>query len=767
MRTMFAVTVSCYAMIASGSAQAQTGAPPSGTASTPLPNEAQPDVRVESASDLPVSTSGTALEEIVVTAQRRSQNLQDVPISVNVATSAELQASGVAEIQDLKVLTPGVEVQNGNGFAIPTIRGVASRTASPGVEAPVAIYVDGVYYTSPAANLLSFNSISQIEVLKGPQGTLFGRNATAGVIQIITRDPSHSPEGNVAVGYGNYDTKKIEGYLTTGLTDDIAVDLAFQGLSQGDGYGTNFYNGRDVYRQDHEVNLRSKWLWQSGPTTARLIFDYSNAKGTLSTSTQPPGVSPPPFLPASNSASPWDANLDVQPLSKTEDGGVSLNVEHDLNFARIASITAYRRTKSRNVFDGDYSPVMGRFITNDREDSQFSQELQLSSLSESPIQWVAGAFYFRSGSGYQPLVVRAAFDSKGASTGSYTTTTTLSRQVTTSYAVYGQATVPLLDELNLTAGLRYTSDRRELSAATLIRTFPDGRTQDLTPAPLDPDTFNALTWRLALDYDLAEDVLVYASYNRGFKSGGFNAGALTLPPFKNETIDAYEVGLKSTLLDRRLRFNAAAFVYDYSDIQVQQVIVGIAGVYNGAQARIYGAEAQLESRLSDALDLTLNYQYLHGRYLDFDNASAAVPNPAGGFISLTQDVTGRNTIFSPKHTLSAVANYEVPLNDGSALNFNATYYYNSGSFQEPDNLLRQPAYSLVNASLRWQSADGNLSIQAWGKNLTNEAVFAFFSINNTGIAVPATSQNPAGRAGNARAIFAAPRTYGVSVGVKF
>ena len=267
------------------------------------------------------------------------------------------------------------------------------------------------------------------------------------------------------------------------------------------------------------------------------------------------------------------------------------------------------------------------------------------------------------------------------------------------------------------------------------------------------DRFKKLTWRLALDYQLNDDTLIYGSYNRGFKSGGFNPTSLLIPPYDPEVLDAYEAGFKSTLLDRRVRFNGAFFFYDYKDVQVQVPSPTGTGIYNGSGAEIYGAEAEINLRLVRGFDIRLAYQYLHGRYVDFPLAQIAVLNGAGYYDLRTGDVSGNDTVLSPKSTVSASVNYETELGSGK-LGANISYYYNSGYYHEPDNVLRQNGYSIVNASVRYDTSSG-LYGQFWGRNLTNRAVANFSGVQNFG------------GLGAGRIAYAPPRTYGVTVGWKF
>jgi len=693
------------------------------------------------------------LEEIVVTAQRRAENLQDVPISVAVATAAQLQAAGVASVTTLKMALPGVDVQRNNGYAIPVIRGIGSKGVAPGLEPPVAFYVDDVYIANQTSTLLSLNNIEQVEALKGPQGTLFGRNATAGLIQITTRDPSQDLSGKLDVSYGNYDTFRATAYLGGGVAPNLVGDLAATIGAMGKGYGQNLFTGQDVYKVDRDLGLRSKWIFTPGSATSfRLILDYTDQKNSNNATRLPRGsTAPAPFGPTYGGRH-WDIATE-QPLTRFKGGGASLRIDHDLDALRVASITAYRRSEAFIAFDADYTPTVGRYITLIQRDWQFSQELQLLSAPSSRVTWVAGAYYFAANSTYDPLNLYFKGVAAGPAPVSPVQIDTLSAHKTDSISGFGQATAEITEGLRFTAGLRYTSEKRTLADAVQIITQRNGGLV-VVPFADREKRFNKLTWRLAVDYDINDDVLAYASYNRGFKSGGFNAGVLTIPFFNPEVLDSYEAGLKTNLFERRARFNVASFYYDYKDIQVQRNVNGATGLYNSGPAKIYGLEAEFEVRPARGLDLRATYQFIpHAEYRDFPAAVVAVPRAAGGYTLTTGPATGNRVALSPKHTLGLSADYTVELQSGQ-LGLNISYYYNGGYYHEPDNVTRQKSYNLVNGSIRYTSGD-RWSATLWGNNLTNAVVANVDGIQSFGAT------------GIRRASYAPPRTFGVTLGYSF
>ncbi|WEK02293.1 MAG: TonB-dependent receptor [Candidatus Sphingomonas phytovorans] len=699
-------------------------------------------------SEPPQEPGTLAVEDIVVTAQRRAERLQDVPIAVTAITSSALETRGVTTSSDLAQTVSGLSITNNSGYVQPRLRGVGNNVIGLGYEGGVATYIDGVYIGSAPASLLSLSNIERVEVLKGPQGTLFGRNATGGLIQVVTREPSRQSGGQVSLGYGNYGTISADAYVTGGVTDSLAVDLAGHASAMKDGFGHNVRNGQDVYKTDRDVALRSSLLYDKGSTRIRISADYSELAGSLFTALRPaPGAQV--YLPIAPLPHRWDVDNDFQPYYAFRGWGVAGTVNQDVGGVRITSITAYRR--SRMIFDQDTDATgtPGLNIRLTQTDKQFSQELQLSSTPGSPISWVVGAYYFHATGITDPTTldfygpVRPVIPGFGVVTNNVNNATTK----TEAFAGFAQATVPIARRTNLTLGFRYSTERRSLdSDLTTVISAP------FVPFPITNQAvssqskrFSDPTWRVSLDHHFSDDVMVYASYNRGFKSGGYNAALATQAPYSPERLDAYEVGLKSSLLDRRVRLNASAFFYDYKDIQVGGFALGQIYYYNGARAHIWGAELELVARVTSALRLSGGLTILDDKFTAFPNAIYFV-----GFNQVTtRDAKGNRLPQTARFTGNVTADYEIPVSIGK-INLSATYSYNSGYYTEVDNNLYQPRFGLLNGGVGLKLEDG-LGIRGWVRNLTNAKVTN--SMNTTNIGAT-TNYQP-------------PRTYGVTVSASF
>lgn len=701
-----------------------------------------------SADDAPGAPSAATLEVITVTAQRRSENLQDVPIAVTAVTAAQLQAQGVGSTLDLGQAVSGLTITNSVGYELPRIRGIGDSVIGAGFEGGVATYIDGVYMAAAPAALLSLNNIEQIEVLKGPQGTLFGRNATGGLIQIITREPQDAFSGNVDIGYGNYQTFTADTYVTGGLGNGVAADFAGHVATQGQGFGVNEFNGMQVNRVNEDVALRSSVLYRpADDTKIRIIADYEQNSGSVYGAVHlAPGTSAPfPQRPLS----PWDVDSDQQPVNHLRSGGISGRLDQSLGFAVLTSITAYRRDDNLVGFDADGTSTPAQNAVVNQQDNQFSQELQLASHNTSTVKWVGGLYYFLANSRYDPSQV-TLFGSLQPLTpvGPIGGVDIYSHLKTDALAAYGQATAPIADDTNLTLGLRYNTEEHSISSNETFDFV--GGPSGVPAAPIDPQSkrFSQPTWRVSLDHRFSPELMTYASYNRGFKSGGFNGQLPTDPAFAPEKLDAYEVGMKSDLFDRRLRVNTAAFYYDYTDIQVSKYTDGQISYYNGAAATAYGLDTDLEAQLSARFKLTGGFTVMHDRFTNFPNAILSNQVPGGLDIGIGS-ATGNELPQTPDFSATIAGEYSIPVRSG-ILSADVGYSYDSGYYAQVDNILRQPSYNMVNAALRLEFNDG-LRVRLWAKNLTNAEVAQFLAAGSFDSLVT----------------YGPPRTYGISVGYVF
>lgn len=693
-------------------------------------------------------TSGIA--DIVVTAQRREERLQNVPIAVTALNASQLSNSGIATTQDLAAVTPTLTMGQNAGSILPRLRGVGASFGGPGIENSIATYIDGVYISAAPASFFALASVERVEILKGPQGTLFGRNATGGLIQVVTKKPSENFGGEISASYGNYDTIGGDAYITGGLAEGLAMDVAAHASFQRDGYGRNLFLNVDSNRTNRDLAFRTQLLYDVGNTTARLAADYSEMAGSAFDFTQSPFDIP--TLGPSPKRSPWDLNGDTRNIINSKSYGLGLTVNHELSFADLVSITAVRRARLFLQLDADTTPTNGLNVFNLEKDRQFSQELQLVSKAGSPISWLIGGYYFDAKSRYSPTVL-AFGPILQAPAFPLAAQRTFALQGTRSYAVFGQTTIPLGEATRLTAGLRYTKERKsveQLQEGILAGGFvvPFG-TRD------ESAKYRKVTWRVSLDHRFSPEVMTYASVNRGFKSGGFNpSGGVTDPPFSPEQLDAYEIGLKADLLNRTVRFNPSFFYYNYKNLQVTTFTPQALPIFiNGPSAKIYGLDLDFVVQPTTQLTIRGGLAVIHHRFGDFPNAPFVYANtpPTPGGTLVFQNARGNRIPYTADWSSTVAADYVIPTSFGK-VTLSATYNHSDGYYFELDNLRRQGAYDMVNGSIRVENEGGSLFASIWTRNLLKEAVILQL-------------QASASFGGSAQ--YAAPRTYGITVGTKF
>jgi iron complex outermembrane receptor protein len=658
------------------------------------------------------------LETIVVTAQKRSENLQQVPISVSAITSAQLESAGVHDVTDLIALVPGLQIPSTPAIASPHLRGIGTQAPGAGIESAVAIYIDNVYMVSPNASFLSLNNISQVEVLKGPQSTLFGRNATGGVISITTRTPTQKPTADVQIGYGNYDTSTGSVYVSGPIAQGIASDFAVQATHQGEGYGTNLATGRNVYQTKIDLNTRSKTVAEiSRDTRVEFILDYGLNRGSVEGALRSPYGQVPLLGQPNYGNNPWNVNEDSVPYGYLSTSGVSAKVTHDFGAATFTSISAYRASKADTNFDYDLTPIPGLALTILSNGRELTQEFQLTSADAGPLKWTVGSYYFHAVDAEQ---VPVRFFGPFSAETRFDELLSYGRQVTNSVGGYGQATYAVFEDTDLTAGARYTYERRSVSGS--VDTIPAvGESQIVSGSPPSL-TVTKPTWRLAIDHRFSPDVMVYVSDNRGFKSGGFNMQSPLAPAYLPEKLDAYEIGAKMDLFGKTVRLNPAAFYYNYNNIQVTQFTPTGGSLYNGAGAEVYGLDLDYAVVVSQQFTLSGGLEYLHTRFTSFQNAVISTPLLHGGYLQVAGNAAGNELPQAPKFTASLTGDYRLMMTPIGAFGLSGTYGYNNGYFTEPDNRLRQPSYNMVSASVKWTSLNERYVVRLWGKNLANEVV---------------------------------------------
>ncbi|HEY3696227.1 TonB-dependent receptor [Phenylobacterium sp.] len=670
------------------------------------------------------------MEEVVVTAQRRSQNLQDVPISVTALEGADLAAKGVVSTQDLTLAVPGLLWARSTNFNQPTIRGVGSRNASPGDEPNVAVFFDGVYQPDQFGTLFELSNIERIEVLKGPQGTLFGRNATGGAINVITAAPSFTPKGSFSATYGRFDYRKGSAYLSGPIiADKLAASVSAMAFAD-DGYIHNIYlnttqgkytgravRGKLLFTPTDDLKLQLNGLYTRSFNNV-LTSPYVLNGNTQARSSATSNFLNPTHVPLSQIVAdqPYTTATGIVPIGKVSLKMLDAHMDWDLGWAALSALASVGSTNGQNLSLSEGSPLLLSQTYYYNKTNDTTQELVLTS-GPGALTWLVGAQGFQARAAFSPIIST----SRSATTGLFTVTPTIGPQNTRAVAGFAEATWNPLERLFLTGGLRYNWESKEASSITAA-----GVVTAHAKA-----TFHNLSPRAVVRYQFADNSNVYASFSKGYKSGVYSITSSPLP-IRPEKISAYEVGLK-TDIGPRIRLNAAAYHYDYTDLQVA-AFVTVNGasrsiLQNAGNVKINGFEAGLEAKVTSELSVNAGLSLLKTKINDFPNASINVPRATAGVpdntgnVTLIANIDGNELARAPKATLSLGATYTHELLGGD-LTLNGGIFFSSKYFAELGDRVVQPSYEVLNASATWREPDGHYYVTVFGQNLTNQVYAA-------------------------------------------
>lgn len=712
----------------------------------------------------PQTSANSLMDDIIVTAQKRSENVQNVPIAISAFSSESLAARGVANPEQLQQSVPGL-VYSGSvvGTGLVTLRGVggsALRGSTPGRNPAVPVHANGVYLQSPSVMLQDFLDIERVEVLRGPQGTLYGRNAVGGSINVITKRPTKDFSGEVGVDVGNYDKRRVYGVVSGPITERLRGRLAFA-MEDRDGYVEDVNDpGNNKLLNSNYSNLRATLEYDLADDVLVSVVGYYYKNDGANFVNRPrsfPSANLGGFglfdgVPAGYRVATFDDVRKVQQDTRGDGfdrtkGGTG-TIEWNLGGATLRSVTGYFDLKTGVTYDEDGTDLpslksSAYFVSKYKT---FSQELQLSSSGSGPLKWLLGAYFYDEKSSYEGGV----FVDGGPNP--FTVDLTPPGVVKAkSYATFGQIDYEVFDRLTLTGGLRYTIDkmavRRSVGFTVVnIPAFNFG----FTNVP-DSDEWKKLTWKLGANYKFNNTTMAYASYSRGYKSGGFNLQD-ALPAFRPEVLDAYEVGVKSTFFDRRLQLNGSVYYYDYTDKQESVADpTGFSAFQNAGAATLYGLELEAIAQPFDGFTIDGSLSYLHSKYDSFNTADPE--NLAAG----VRDLSGNKLTEAPKMQIHIGAQYEISLGSSGTLTPRVDYSHTSSKYARPFNLAtdRIPAYGRTNASLSWKSVDGNWAGELYVQNIENKDVLNSFSDTSPFLNYQHLE------------VFLPPRTYGIRLTRRF
>ncbi len=773
----------------------------------------------------PLSAQDSALGDVVedqvtVTAQRVEQSLQEVPISIITVSAEALEDRAISDIQDLADEAHGLVVSgqsSSTGEVALTIRGIGSNTFGLGTESTVGYYVDGVYIPRPQGFLNHFLDVERIEVLRGPQGTLWGRNSTGGALNVVTKNPSAQFRGRLSSEYGELGgpasatEQKFAGSVSGALSDNVFARLS---ASQADSEDTTFntFTGRNVDNVDG-YGARGSLQFNLSDSTSLLVRADTTDDDSHNNFSLRPNISSSStlgtllrFYGLQVPTDVHEISANIEPVSQYDESGASIDLTSVLGSGiELQSITSFRQFDSRRVADVDATPL--DFVENVGifDSEWYSQEFKLNGSSDN-FDWIAGAYYlheegtsnvdnrtdfglfelhfFASNPGlflFNPTdfcslgfiapTFLCGIDYYSALAGPFGLRLPgnvssglffISELETDSYAGYGQLYWHLNDEWTLTGGLRYTRDDKKHAQNTI---------DFITQAParfVESNDWDGLTPKLGVEFRPQDDLMFYGSITTGFKSGGFNSISVQ-PSFDEETVTSYEIGVKSLLANGKVTLNAAAFHYDYDDLQIAVLFPDRSSVENAAEATINGLELDLFARPSSRFQLELGISVLDD---EFDSFSSQDPlevarvqdalNAQGildpttlaiaGSMVPTTDLAGHSLQRAPDFSANAAAQYRFTVGDAGTLSVRGQYTYTDDISFDPFGNLGQSAYGLFNANINYAPKSGNWFVNLYGRNLGDEEyrVGGLFA-----------------RVTGSLEVWAPPQSAGIQVGINF
>jgi iron complex outermembrane receptor protein len=700
---------------------------------------------VATATTAAASTEGdTGLEDIVVTARRTEEKLQSTPIAITALTSQDLAVGKIDDMYAIQYSVPDFVVAGNlgdSGYAL-SLRGQSQTSSDSASDQSVGLYIDGVYIARQQGALLDFEDIQRIEILRGPQGTLFGRNTTGGAVSISTNEPTNDFDGWLRVGGGNYDERQYAGLVNVPVTPDISARLMFK-HTEHSGYGRNIYNGQQLDNDDTDLARGSIKIAPVGANWSLVLRgDYSDTDDNgelLHLIAANPAV---PALPQAVvqpyiKAGYYTNGSDLKVYNRLKIWGTSATLTVDLDPFTIKSISAYRGFSRANLTDADASPVPYFSIVGATNQEQISEELQLLGHNGN-FSWITGLFYFQEHS-FERYVVLAELN-----TGAHV--------VNKSAAPFAQVNYQVNDALRITAGLRYSWDKREVIDAYQVFTggfclYPPSELNDGVSCSATRDaSFHYPSYTVSADYQITPNFFLYARTGKADKAGGISKSDVQLEVFQPEQVTDYEVGTKIDLLDRHLRLDTAVFWAIFKDMQRPLTSYASGGlpttiIQSIGKSRIPGIEEEITYIPVEGLELSANGGLLYPKYLQFADA--------------TGDRTHEPFPFVAKQTWGVGATYKLPaaLASYGQYTFHTDYDYKGPVFYFPNYLSREPGYRVLNATATLALNKSGLEIQLWGRNLTGTKYHTFIGdYYSTGSVIAAPGD---------------PQTYGATATFKF
>lgn len=674
------------------------------------------------------SSRSVGVDQIVVTAEKRAENLQQTPISIAAFDADALQRAVLEDIYDIGLLTPGVIVNKEIVGKI-YIRGIGTENLTVGGDPGVAVHADGAYIARTSAANFDLHDIERVEVLRGPQGTLYGRNATGGSINIISNAPTDEFYAKAEFQYGSHDRIRYGGVISGPLSDKLQARISFV-KSDRDGFTENLLTGNALDTEDLTMGRARLRFLPSDSVTIDIIGEFSIDDSIPAPFKQLEfsdlfegmnGAFDPPGLRPVAQESPVEEHQDQY--------GVTGILNWDFSGVTLTSVSSYRDIDFFAAFDGDAVDITFQNFVDENDSTQFTQEVRLASNTEGRLDWIFGGYYFHD-DGHQEIFIPIpgfGFDILH-----------IADIKTNAFAVFGQGTYALMPNLNITAGLRYSTEDKEAEQFSDFGFIPP-LMQDLN------EDSDALTPRFVIEYFAHDNAMIYASATRGFKSGGFTFNGFQ-SNFDPEFVWAYEGGVKTQFADNRAQANLSVFYYDYSDLQVSKLENNAGVITNAADATIWGGEFEFVTRPNEFFEFNAGLAYLNAEFDQFLTEDPS--NPGLGTI----DLAGNNLTRSPEFSANVGVQVYLPVGDWGTASLRGDYQYQSESFFTPFNrgLSAQDAFSLVNARLSLEDNEEKWRFAIFVKNAFDETYF--LNILESGV-----------ETGKPEGFLAPPRTWGLQI----
>lgn len=717
------------------------------------------------------------IADIIVTAEKRETSLQRTPVAVTALGAEALAERQVTDIRDISYLVPNLRTGENAGYSQIYLRGIGITNFTPLAESTVAVNLNEVYISRTTSFYTGMYDVSSVEVLRGPQGTLYGRNATAGSINIQTNRPTDTLSGYVAIDVGNYDLVKAEAAISGPIVEDVLKVRVAGYAKRRNGFGKNLTTGRDIDFENARAIRATVELTPTPDFSATLIGEYyeHNNGGSLKYlgdagfNGRPGARGAPSFSAQLGNVTTrgWDKYSDMTEFFDMDSTALTGILNYDLGVFSLKSISGYRKQHALILNDPDGSDSDLSVYYSGEPARQFSQELQIN-YTGSRLNFTAGLYYFNEKARAEPSIYaqnsnvtdlaipvfgpRPDFIINFANLGG--------RIKTISKAAFAQASYEVVSDLKLIGGLRYSKDRK-----TVVSRYNISLVDPYSPnAPLPPEltpvskSWDSVTPKIGVQFQASPKTLVYATFSKGFKAGGFDVGANPGPTgvevdtsFDPEELTSYEVGLKTTMLENTLRANLVGYYYDYQDLQVTQPGNLSVLTENAATAEIYGVEAELTYLPIDDLELNLSVNWIKSKYKDY-----TAPDPARPLLVGLADFSGNHLSNTPEWSGVAGAKYSIPMANGKLvlrgeMQYSTKYYLTPGNY---DGFGGQKGFVKGNLSASYQFDDG-FDITAYVRNVGNVRTKDTVLISNAFIGTPV------------QGTYAPPRTYGLQIAYRY